>query len=127
MNCGLASLCLLLLALSTGCFRTGTGPQREWGACALAGAETAALIVGGAGTGVAVGLDCGPGCMEKKLRTGEPPHQAVQHHVNRRDDELLYGVLPGVVIAAAIGAVIGHYYCDPIVLDDAPRFLPPRR
>ncbi len=89
----------------------------------MAGATTAALIVGGTATGAVVGLDCGPGCVERKIKSGEPPHQAIQHHVNHRDNELLYGVLPGVVVAAAIGALMGHYYCDPVELDDEPRRL----
>ena len=121
MNRGLLPLLIFLLTLCAGCSHTSTGFHRKWGACALAGATTAALIVGGTATGVAVGLDCGPGCVENKLRTGEPTHQAIQHHVNRRDDELLYGALPGAVIAAAIGAVAGHYYCDPLELSDEPR------
>jgi|SRR5689334_2219643 len=112
---------VVLVTFAAGCSHNSAGLHRKWGSCALAGAATGALIVGGAGTGLAVGLDCGPGCVERKIKSGEPPHQAYQHHLNRRDDELLYGVLPGVAIAAAVGAVIGHYYCDPLDLDDAPR------
>lgn len=83
-------------------------PQQN---CALEGAELAILIVGGSSIGLAVGEDCGPGCVEHKIAKGESVHESIQHHLNRRDDYILYAILPSTAVAGAIGALLGYYIC----------------
>lgn len=99
---GCLSLCALAL-LMCGC--------SAHTACVANGALIGALVVGGTVSGVVIGLDCGPGCVESKIKAGESIHEAVQHHVNRRDDALLYGALPATLAGAAIGALVANRVC----------------
>lgn len=100
-----AAIFLALALMTSAC---AGSPRR---ACIVAGALAGALVVGGTVSGVVLGLDCGPGCVESKIRAGEPIHEAVQHHVNRRDDALLYGALPSALAGAALGGLIASHYC----------------
>jgi hypothetical protein len=103
------AVALALLTSSCSNFKTESGTNLT--ACAIAGASTGALIIGGTTAGVVFATDCGPGCVENKIRAGEKIHESVQHHVNRRDDALLYGVLPSALFGAVVGGALGIYLC----------------
>lgn len=103
-------LAIILLSITlASCASFHPTPKQK--ACMWAGAATGAIVVGGGVVGGILGAECKPACVERKIAHGESIHEAVQHHVNRRDDAILYGALPSAIVGAAIGAWIGYEYC----------------
>ncbi|MGD0073514.1 MAG: OmpA family protein [Candidatus Binataceae bacterium] len=78
-------------------------PERRWDGCAIGGG-VAGLILGG--TAGAVGYQENSG-----------------HHVNSTDRALWAGA--GALVGAGLGAVAGHYLCDPVVEHPTPAPPPP--
>ncbi len=91
---------VFVLSLTSGCANI---PQRTWGSCAIGGAVAGAILGGTAG-GVIGTEDQG-------------------HHVNATDRALTAGA--GAAIGIALGAVTGHFLCDPVVQPPAPPPPPP--
>ncbi|MFZ0889813.1 MAG: hypothetical protein WA005_15310 [Candidatus Binataceae bacterium] len=90
----LAAFCLAGLP---GC--AGMHQQREWGACTGVGAILGAAA--GAASAIAIVND---------VRV---------HPISRYDARGFYG-LGGAVIGAGLGALAGHYLCDPLVVPPPP-------
>jgi outer membrane protein OmpA-like peptidoglycan-associated protein len=89
-----------VITLTSGCANM---PQRRWDGCAIGGG-VAGLILGGTAGGV----------MGTEFQG---------HHVNSTDRALYAGA--GALAGAAIGALAGHYICDPVVEAAAPPPPPP--
>ncbi len=91
---------VFVLSMASGCANM---PERRWDGCAVGGG-VAGLILGG--TAGAVGYQENSG-----------------HHVNSADRALWAGA--GAAVGAGIGALAGHYLCDPVVEHPTPAPPPP--
>ena len=89
---------VFVLSLTSGCAM----PERRWGSCAVGGGVVGAILGGTAG-GVIGTEDQG-------------------RHVNSTDRALTAGA--GAAIGMALGAVAGHYLCDPVVEHPTPQPTP---
>ena len=77
----------------------GCNAQHPWGRCAVLGGATGAVIGGGGAAGVA-------------YATGPED--------DSRSNEAGAAAMIGVIVGTAVGAVIGHYMCDPHLAAAAP-------
>jgi OOP family OmpA-OmpF porin len=82
----------------------GCNPQHPWGRCAVLGGATGAAVGGGGAAGVA-------------YATG-PDNDS-------RSNEAGPAAMIGVIVGTAVGAIIGHYMCDPHLPPPAPPSPPP--
>jgi len=89
-----------VLSMTAGCANM---PERRWDGCAIGGA-VAGAVLGGVAGGVIGTEDQG-------------------RHVNSTDRALTAGA--GAATGIALGAVTGHYLCDPVVEHPAPPPPPP--
>jgi outer membrane protein OmpA-like peptidoglycan-associated protein len=78
--------------------------NRPWGRCAVIGGATGAAVAGGAAAGVAYAT--GP------------------DNDNRSDEAGTAGMI-GVLVGGILGAIIGHYTCDPVIQPPPPSPPPP--
>ena len=82
----------------------GCNANRPWGRCAVIGGATGAAVTGGAAAGIAYGT--GP--------SGDS-----------RSDEAGTAGMIGVLVGGILGAIIGHYTCDPVLAPPPPSPPPP--
>ena len=90
-----------LASFLTSCSRL---PERQWGRCAVIGGAIGAAVVGGSAAGIA---------------------EATGPKNDNRTDEAVPAGLIGAVVGGGIGALAGHYLCDPIVQPPVPAPTPP--
>jgi len=89
-----------VLCLTSGCANM---PERRWDGCAIGGAVAGAILGGTAG--------------------GVIGQESQGRHTHSDDRALIAGA--GAAVGIALGAVAGHYLCDPVVEHAAPPPPPP--
>jgi hypothetical protein len=97
---------LFLVMLITGC---SSMTAREKCILASTGAGAAAgtslALIG------AIASDCTANCQEHKIHSGEPLHEALQHHYSTFTTVATYGGIAGFLVGGAIGAGVGYLAC----------------